>query len=79
MVPGPLFGSKDDFSGLAIIVDTSQKVSYPSKQNYAYISAVINNGSLNYDHFMDRYQQKFGGCGFNSLRNMDHHIVMTVR
>nr|XP_009937167.1 PREDICTED: VIP36-like protein [Opisthocomus hoazin] len=60
MQPGPVFGSKDNFLGLGVFVDTypneekqqeAQKRRYsPGNQRvFPYISAMVNNGSLPYD------------------------------
>ena len=45
-----LFGSRDQFSGLG---DTYSNHLSPSKHQHPYLSAMVNNGSLNYDHDKD--------------------------
>ena len=50
MVEGPVFGSKDMFSGLAIIADTYSNHNGPHNHQHPYISAMVNNGSVTYDH-----------------------------
>jgi len=50
MVEGPVFGSKDLFSGLAIIADTYSNHNGPHNHQHPYISAMVNNGTLTYDH-----------------------------
>jgi len=53
MVTGPVFGSKDFFSGLAIIVDTYSNHNGPHNHAHPYVSAMINNGTQTYDHDRD--------------------------
>ncbi|XP_030920978.1 VIP36-like protein [Geospiza fortis] len=73
MQPGPVFGSKDNFLGLGVFVDTypneekqqeAQKRRYsPGNQRvFPYISAMVNNGSLTYDHDRDGRPTELGGC-----------------
>lgn len=53
MIEGPVFGSKDLFSGLAIIVDTYSNHNGPHNHQHPYLSAMVNNGTLSYDHDRD--------------------------
>lgn len=53
MIMGPVFGSKDLFSGLAIIIDTYSNHNGPHNHQHPYISAMVNNGTLSYDHDRD--------------------------
>ncbi|RXM92587.1 Vesicular integral-membrane protein VIP36 [Acipenser ruthenus] len=73
----PVFGSKDNFLGLAIFIDT-----YPndesSERSFPYISAMINNGSLVYDHGKDGRPTELGGCSAE-VRNKDHDTYLAVR
>ena len=41
MVPGPVFGSKDLFSGLAVIIDTYSNHNGPHNHGHPYISAMV--------------------------------------
>ena len=47
------FGVLALVTGLAIIADTYSNHNGPHNHNHPYVSAMINNGSLHYDH--DRY------------------------
>ena len=78
MESGPVFGSKDHFSGLAIMEDTYSNHLSPSKHNHPYLSAMINNGSLTYDHDKDGSLTMIGGCEVK-FRNMNHETWFTVR
>ncbi|XP_005992439.1 vesicular integral-membrane protein VIP36 isoform X1 [Latimeria chalumnae] len=74
---GPVFGNKDNFHGLAIFIDT-----YPndeaSDRSFPYISAMVNNGSLMYDHSKDGRPTELSGCSAD-LRNRDHDTYLAIR
>ncbi|KAI1234215.1 hypothetical protein IHE44_0003932 [Lamprotornis superbus] len=74
---GPVFGSKDNFHGLAIFLDT-----YPNDEAtervFPYISAMVNNGSLTYDHSKDGRWTELAGCSAD-LRNQNHDTFLAVR
>ena len=78
MVNGPVFGSKDMFSGLAIIADTYSNHNGPHNHNHPYLSAMVNNGSLSYDHDTDGTHTMIGGCEVK-FRNMEHETVIAIR
>ena len=77
-VNGPVFGSKDMFSGLAIIADTYSNHNGPHNHNHPYLSAMVNNGSLSYDHDTDGTHTMIGGCEVK-FRNMEHETVIAIR
>lgn len=62
MIVGNVFGSKDLFSGLAIIVDTYSNHNGPHNHQHPYISAMVNNGTLSYDHDRDGTHTQLAGC-----------------
>ncbi|XP_069070505.1 VIP36-like protein isoform X1 [Pleurodeles waltl] len=89
MQTGPVFGSKDNFLGLGVFVDTypneektqeSQKKRYtPGMQRvFPYISAMVNNGSLTYDHSRDGRPTELGGCTA-VVRNLNHDTILVIR
>lgn len=78
MVNGPVFGSKDLFSGLAIIGDTYSNHNGPHNHNHPYLSAMLNNGSISYDHDRDGTHTMLGGCEVK-FRNMEHETVLAIR
>ncbi|XP_025941034.1 VIP36-like protein isoform X1 [Apteryx rowi] len=127
MQPGPVFGSKDNFLGLGVFVDTypneekqqeAQKRRYspgnqakqvrtvcaeravsaadragpwllgreeklirdlvPSQRVFPYISAMVNNGSLTYDHDRDGRPTELGGCTA-MVRNLNHDTFLVIR
>ncbi|KAF3828369.1 hypothetical protein GH733_005066 [Mirounga leonina] len=77
LVPGPVFGSKDNFHGLAIFLDT-----YPNDETtervFPYVSVMVNNGSLSYDHSKDGRWTELAGCTAD-FRNRDHDTFLAVR
>uniref|UniRef100_A0A8C6EK84 Lectin, mannose binding 2 n=2 Tax=Microcebus murinus TaxID=30608 RepID=A0A8C6EK84_MICMU len=77
LAPGPVFGSKDNFHGLAIFLDT-----YPNDETtervFPYISVMVNNGSLSYDHSKDGRWTELAGCTAD-FRNRDHDTFLAVR
>jgi len=78
MVQGPVFGSKDHFSGLAIIADTYSNHNGPHNHQHPYLSAMVNNGSLSYDHDRDGTHTMLGGCEVK-FRNTPHETWMAIR
>ncbi|KPI93706.1 Vesicular integral-membrane protein VIP36 [Papilio xuthus] len=80
MQQGPVFGSKDYFHGLAIVLDTYSNHNGAHNHQHPYISAMINNGSLHYDHDRDGTHTQLAGCEAK-FRNFNHdtHISITYR
>lgn len=78
MVMGPVFGSVDFFSGLAIIVDTYSNHNGPHNHQHPYVSAMINNGSLHYDHDRDGTHTQLAGCE-SKIRNRDFDTIISIR
>nr|XP_056715996.1 VIP36-like protein isoform X1 [Euleptes europaea] len=89
MQPGPVFGSKDNFLGLGVFVDTypneekqqeAQKRRYSSgnQRVFPYVSAMVSNGSLAYDHDRDGRPTELGGCTA-MVRNLNHDTFLVIR
>jgi len=78
MIDGPVFGSKDFFSGLVIIADTYSNHNGPHNHNHPYLSAMVNNGSQSYDHDRDGTHTMIGGCEVK-FRNMKHETYIAIR
>lgn len=76
MVPGTVFGSKDEFEGLGVFLDTykngKQPVSFPQ------VSAMIGNGTVKYDHDNDNEKTSIGSC-LTSFRNKNYDTYMKIR
>ncbi|XP_049880800.1 vesicular integral-membrane protein VIP36 [Pectinophora gossypiella] len=77
MQTGPVFGSKDYFHGLAIIMDTYSNHNGAHNHHHPYISAMINNGSLHYDHDRDGTHTQLAGCE-GKFRNFNHDTHLSI-
>ncbi|XP_053619368.1 vesicular integral-membrane protein VIP36 isoform X2 [Plodia interpunctella] len=77
MQTGPVFGSRDYFSGLAIILDTYSNHNGAHNHQHPYISAMINNGSLHYDHDRDGTHTQLSGCEAK-FRNYNHDTHISI-
>uniref|UniRef100_A0A182Q5B6 L-type lectin-like domain-containing protein n=1 Tax=Anopheles farauti TaxID=69004 RepID=A0A182Q5B6_9DIPT len=75
---GPVFGSKDNFMGLAIILDTYSNHNGPHNHHHPYISAMVNNGSLSYDHDRDGTHTQVAGCEAK-FRNVEFDTQLSIR
>jgi len=75
---GSVFGSKDYFSGLAIIADTYSNHMARTNFQHPYLSAMVNNGSVSYDHEKDGKGTMLGGCEVK-FRNKQHETWITIR
>ncbi|KAK9889724.1 hypothetical protein WA026_007105 [Henosepilachna vigintioctopunctata] len=75
---GPVFGNKDFFQGLAIILDTYSNHNGPHNHQHPYISAMINNGSLHYDHDRDGTHTQLAGCEAK-FRNLDYDTHISIK
>nr|CAG4648696.1 EOG090X07L3 [Polyphemus pediculus] len=78
MVKGPVFGSKDYYHGLGIILDTYSNHNGPHNHVHPYVSAMINNGSLHYDHDRDGTHTQLAGCEAK-FRNLEHETYVAIR
>ncbi|XP_074415404.1 VIP36-like protein isoform X4 [Zonotrichia albicollis] len=78
MQPGPVFGSKDNFLGLGVFVDTYPNEEKQQERVFPYISAMVNNGSLTYDHDRDGRPTELGGCTA-MVRNLHHDTFLVIR
>ncbi|XP_032680107.1 vesicular integral-membrane protein VIP36 isoform X1 [Odontomachus brunneus] len=78
MKPGPVFGNEDYFQGLAVILDTYSNHNGPHNHQHPYISAMINNGSLHYDHDRDGTHTQLAGCEAK-FRNLDYDTHLAIR
>uniref|UniRef100_A0A1L8E2X2 Putative legume-like lectin family n=1 Tax=Nyssomyia neivai TaxID=330878 RepID=A0A1L8E2X2_9DIPT len=78
MISGPVFGSRDYFSGLSIILDTYSNHNGPHNHQHPYLSAMVNNGSLHYDHDRDGTHTQLAGCEAK-FRNVEYETIITIR
>ncbi|XP_040053225.2 lectin, mannose-binding 2-like a [Gasterosteus aculeatus] len=86
---GPVFGNKDNFTGLGVFVDTypneekhleAQKKRYsPRTQRiFPFVLAMVGNGSVSYDHERDGRPTELGGCNA-MVRNLKHDTFLFIR
>lgn len=75
---GPVFGAKDYFFGLAIFFDTYANQNGAHSHQHPYISAMINNGTLHYDHDRDGTHTELAGCEAK-LRNIEHNALASIK
>lgn len=59
---GPVFGNKDYFTGLAVILDTYANYNSANSYSHPKISIMVNNGSIHYDHESDGINTEIGAC-----------------
>ncbi|CAG0886509.1 unnamed protein product [Darwinula stevensoni] len=78
MVDGPVFGSKDQFYGLGVFIDTYMNDQKPVRREHPIIQAVVNNGTLSYDHEKDGKVQELKRCPVK-VQNLDHETYLSVR
>jgi len=78
MIPGPVFGSKDYYMGMGIFIDTYSNHNGPHNHQHPYISAMVNNGTLHYDHDKDGTHTQLSGCEAK-LRNLQHDTWLAIR
>lgn len=78
MKAGPVFGNQDYFQGLAVILDTYSNHNGPHNHQHPYISAMVNNGSLHYDHDRDGTHTQIAGCEAK-FRNLEHDTHIAIK
>ncbi|CAB3401088.1 unnamed protein product [Caenorhabditis bovis] len=79
---GPVFGGKDYFKGLGVFLDTYSNHNGPHKHGHPFISAMVSDGSLHYDHDKDGTHTQLGGedTGCTAkFRNKDHETQLLIR
>ncbi|XP_032808403.1 vesicular integral-membrane protein VIP36-like isoform X1 [Petromyzon marinus] len=75
---GSVFGSRDFFRGLGIFIDTYANNLKDDTRVFPYISVMVNNGSLRYEHEKDGSSTEVAGCAA-ALRNVNHDTFLSVR
>ncbi|KAF2363153.1 Legume-like lectin [Trinorchestia longiramus] len=78
MQTGNVFGSKDFFNGLVVIADTYSNHNAAHKHGHPYVSAMVNNGTLHYDHDRDGTHTQLGGC-VTKFRNIEEDTFLSIR
>ncbi|KAG8173867.1 hypothetical protein JTE90_023643, partial [Oedothorax gibbosus] len=78
LTSGSVFGSLDFFHGLGIFLDTYANQNGPHNHGHPYLSAMVNNGSLHYDHDRDGTHTELAGCEAK-FRNSEHETYLSIR
>ncbi|CAH3117254.1 unnamed protein product [Porites lobata] len=78
MQDGSVFGSKDYFYGLGIFFDTYSNHNGEHQHEHPFISAMVNNGSVHYDHDSDGTHSQMAGCSA-SFRGQGHDTFALIR
>lgn len=78
MQNGPVFGSMDKFIGLGIFVDTYPNADKTHDRTFPYVSVMLGNGTLSYDHDSDGRHTEVGGCTAMT-RNAIYDTFLLVR
>ncbi|XP_021357046.1 protein ERGIC-53-like [Mizuhopecten yessoensis] len=73
-VEGPVFGSNDQWKGLGLFLDSFDN---DGQHNNPYVMAMVNDGTMNYDHQSDGLQQQAGGC-LRDFRNKPYPVRIKV-
>lgn len=61
-VKGNVFGNQDLFTGLAVFFDTYSNHQGEHNHGHPYVSAMLNDGTREYDHDADGTQTELAGC-----------------
>ncbi|XP_034026909.1 lectin, mannose-binding 2-like b [Thalassophryne amazonica] len=78
MQNGPVFGNMNYFTGLGIFVDTYPNADRNYDRSFPYISLMLGNGTLSYDHDRDGRPTELGGCTA-MVRNSVYDTFLLVR
>merc|ERR1719326_158768 len=73
---GDVFGSRDKFTGLGIFFDTYSNLEL-HRSGGAYISAMVNDGTIDYDHDQDGTHQQMASCSAE-IRNLEHDTFARI-
>ncbi|XP_047210515.1 vesicular integral-membrane protein VIP36 isoform X2 [Girardinichthys multiradiatus] len=75
--PGPVFSNNAHFHGLAVFIDTYSNDD-STDRSFPFISAMVNNGTVSYDHGKDGRSSELGGCSAD-IRNRDFETYLAIR
>uniref|UniRef100_A0A3Q3NMX8 Lectin, mannose-binding 2-like b n=1 Tax=Labrus bergylta TaxID=56723 RepID=A0A3Q3NMX8_9LABR len=78
MQNGPVFGNMNHFVGLGIFVDTYPNADKGHDRAFPFISVMLGNGTLSYDHDFDGRPTELGGCTAMT-RNAIYDTFLLVR
>nr|CUU00450.1 hypothetical transcript [Hymenolepis microstoma] len=75
--PGFALGADGTFRGLGIFYDTYSNHNGEHGHDHPYVSAMVSNGSITYDHDRDGTQTQLAGC-HSPFRNKDHRTLTRI-
>src|SRR6218665_1757765 len=75
---GDVFGAGDFFWGLGVFLDTYANQNGAHSHGHPYISAMVNNASIGYDHDRDGTHTSISGCE-SKFRGVDHDTYLSIR
>ncbi|XP_077943214.1 VIP36-like protein isoform X5 [Gasterosteus aculeatus] len=78
MQDGAVFGSMNQFTGLGVFVDTYPNAEKNLDRTFPYVSVMLGNGTLSYDHDYDGRPTELGGCTATA-RNALHDTFLLLR
>ncbi|KAL0979169.1 hypothetical protein UPYG_G00181600 [Umbra pygmaea] len=78
MQTGPVFGNMNMFTGLGVFVDTYPNENKNHERAFPYVSAMVGNGTLAYEHDHDGQATELGGCTA-LVRNIPHDTSLLIR
>ncbi|XP_077478663.1 lectin, mannose-binding 2-like a isoform X2 [Stigmatopora argus] len=78
MQNGPVFGNKDNFTGLGVFVDTYPNEEKQLERIFPFVLAMVGNGTISYDHERDGRPTELGGCN-GMVRNLKHDTFLFIR
>ncbi|XP_064382377.1 vesicular integral-membrane protein VIP36-like [Halichondria panicea] len=74
---GPVLGNRDYFTGLGVFLDTYSNHNGEHVHDHPYISAMVNNGSVHYDHDRDGTHSQMAGCSVK-FRNSQQDTFVAI-
>jgi len=70
--PGPVFGSRNEFTGLGVFFDTFENARH--RYSFPYIMGMLGDGKTTYNHNSDGDDTKIGGCEASFVSNTPSEI-----
>ncbi|KTG04685.1 hypothetical protein cypCar_00000565 [Cyprinus carpio] len=75
---GQVFGNTNFFTGLGVFIDTYPNDDKQHERTFPFISAMVGNGSVAYDHDRDGRSTDLGGCAAH-VRNVEYDTFLLIR
>ncbi|XP_065919379.1 vesicular integral-membrane protein VIP36-like [Dysidea avara] len=74
---GPVLGNRDFFTGLGVFFDTYSNHNGVHTHEHPYISAIVSDGGVHYDHDKDGTHSQVAGCTAK-FRNKEHDTFFAI-